>query len=263
MTQRSPRFRPEQLRGAVREEYARFARDPTAPRHFLSGRPLLERIGYPRDWLEGVPEDAVTGFAGVGNPFLAGPLPPGALVVDLGSGAGLDALIAARRVGSRGRVVGIDLTADMLRRADRSARRVEATHLSFVRGLMEAIPLPDAVADVVISNGAINLSPDKRAVYREVYRILRPGGRLQVADVVLGQPLSPAVRDLIHFWTGCVAGGLPTDEYRGVLEGAGFQAVEVLQKHDVFRGAPVERRAASCGALGATLRARKAGDPLG
>jgi SAM-dependent methyltransferase len=192
----------EQLRKAVQAEYVEVAVNPTKGFHFHTGRPLAEKLGYDAADVGQLPDDVVESFAGVANPFVAGRLPIGAVVVDVGSGAGLDAILAARQVGPAGRVVGVDMTDAMLRKARRNAELVGATNLEFREGFAEALPLEEGWADVVISNGVINLCPDKETVYREVFRILKPGGRVQIADIVVGKPLPQDAREDIALWTG-------------------------------------------------------------
>jgi arsenite methyltransferase len=192
----------DELRTAIQDEYAEVAACPTKGFHFHTGRPLAARLGYDPVEVDWLPEPVIESFAGVGNPFALGRLAPGETVVEIGSGAGLDAILAARQIGPTGRVVGIDMTPAMLAKARRNARLVEATNVEFREGLAEAVPLADAFADVVISNGVINLCPDKEAVYREIFRILRPGGRIQIADIVVKEAVPDDAKDDISLWTG-------------------------------------------------------------
>lgn len=196
-------FDKEKLKAEVRATYARVAQNPEGDFHFHRGPEYAARqLGYDLAELRTLPESATAPFAGVGNPFRAGPLPLGARVIDIGSGAGMDCLLAGRRVGPTGRVTGIDMTEAMLERARRAAREADMPHVGFERGDMTELPLPDASVDVVISNGVINLAPDKPAVFRELYRVTRPGGRLQFADIVIEVALSEAARNDIDLWTG-------------------------------------------------------------
>jgi SAM-dependent methyltransferase len=192
----------DELRTAIQDEYAEVAVCPTKGFHFHTGRPLTTRLGYDPGEVDWLPEPVIESFAGVGNPFALGRLVPGETVVEIGSGAGLDAILAARQVGPAGRVVGIDMTPAMLAKARTNARLVGATNVEFREGLAEAVPVADAFADVVISNGVINLCPDKEAVYREVFRILRPGGRIQIADIVVKEAVPTDAKDDISLWTG-------------------------------------------------------------
>lgn len=253
----STHFPVSQLRAAIQEAYSEVALQPSCTFHFLSGRPLAERLGYGDELLLGIPEGAIDSFAGVGNPFATAALPAGAKVLDVGSGAGMDALIAARMVGPTGSVVGVDLTDAMVLRARQNAALVGATNTSFVEGVAEELPLPDGSVDVVISNGVINLCPDKPAVFRELYRVLRPGGRLQIADVLLEIPVSPHAKDLVHLWTDCVAGGVPVRDYLSMLNEAGFYTAKAVRSYDTFAGAEVEQRAHRYGARGHDVLAVK------
>jgi SAM-dependent methyltransferase len=192
----------EVLRGQVRDKYRAVAIAPDATYHFHTGRPLAARLGYDSAIVDSLPDPAVESFAGVGNPFSLRDLRPGERVVDIGSGAGFDSFVAAHQVGSAGSVVGIDMTDEMLEKARSTAEQLELAHVEFRRGLAEALPVEDGWADTVISNGVINLCADKRAVFDEIYRVLRPGGVLQFADIANGRPVPPeALRD-IDLWTG-------------------------------------------------------------
>lgn len=190
------------LRSAIQEEYAEVAACPLKGYHFHVGRAHAERLGYDPADLGPLPEPAVESFAGLGNPFVLGRLHPGETVVEVGSGAGMDALIAARQVGPAGRVVGVDMTEAMLEKARANALLVGAANAEFRRGLAEALPVPDGIADVVLSNGVINLCPDKEAAYREVFRVLKPGGRVQIVDVAVNTAVPEDGREDIALWSG-------------------------------------------------------------
>ena len=193
---------PEVLREQVREKYRAVAVDPHHTFHFHTGRPLAARLGYDTGVVDALPDRAVESFAGVGNPFSLRTLIPSERVVDIGSGAGFDSFIAADQVGPAGRVTGIDMTAEMLAKSRDTAEELGVTHVEFCEGLAEQLPVDDAWADVVISNGVINLCADKQAVFTEINRVLRPGGTLQFADIANGRPVPPeALRD-IDLWTG-------------------------------------------------------------
>jgi SAM-dependent methyltransferase len=173
----------------------------------------------------------VTGVSlGCGNPAAIGELQPGEVVLDLGSGGGIDCFLAARQVGPQGRVIGLDMTPEMIKLARRNAREVGATNVDFRYGEMEEIPLPDASVDVIISNCVINLSPDKDAVFREAYRVLRPGGRISVSDIVLDGELPAGIRERLDAWAACVAGALQEADYLAKIGAAGFERVEVLSR---------------------------------
>ena len=190
------------LRSAIQDEYAEVAACPFKGFHFRTGRPLAQRLGYPPARVDALPDAAVESFAGVGNPFSWGDLAPGETVVDLGSGAGFDALLAASMVGPDGKVVGIDMTPAMLAKARRNAELLGLDNVEFCEGYLEALPLSDAMADVVISNGVVNLCPDKTTALAEAFRILRPGGRVQMADIVVARAVPDDAKQDIALWTG-------------------------------------------------------------
>lgn len=193
---------PERLRSEVQEKYREVAEHPDGEHHFHTGRPLAARLGYPPELVDPLPDSAVESFAGVGNPFSLRDLQPGEVVVDIGSGAGFDSFVAARLVGPTGRVTGIDMTPVMLAKSRANVDVVGMPHVDFREGFAEALPIGDGEADVVISNGVINLCADKKAVFEEVVRVLRPGGVLQFADIANGRPVpEEALRD-IDLWTG-------------------------------------------------------------
>jgi len=190
------------LRAEVRDKYHAVALEPAGSYHFHTGRPLAARLGYDSDVVDALPDAAVESFAGVANPFALRRLGDGERVVDVGSGAGFDSFIAAGQVGPEGRVVGVDMTPEMLAKSRATAEVLGLSSVVFREGLAEALPVSDGWADVVISNGVINLCADKRAVFVEIFRVLRPGGVLQFADIANGRPVPvEALRD-IDLWTG-------------------------------------------------------------
>lgn len=190
------------LRAAIRAEYAAVASEPSRGFHFHTGRGLAERLGYPAEWVDPLPESAVESFAGVGNPFALGRLRRGERVLDLGCGAGFDCVLAARQVGPAGRVIGVDMTPAMLAKASANAAALGCGNLEVRQGYIESLPVESASIDVVISNGVINLSPDKAAVFAEIMRVLKPGGRIQIADIIVTRPVPDAARNDIALWTG-------------------------------------------------------------
>ncbi len=191
----------ELLKSEIKKTYASVSEQPQTDFIFPTGRAWAEDLRYP-DELANVPEGAVESFAGVANPWTMGRLAPGERVLDLGSGAGTDSLIAAQMVGRTGRVTGIDMTPEMLSRARAAAAQMRATNVEFVESEAEQLPFADGSFDVVVSNGVIDLIPDKDAVFAELHRVLTPGGRLQIADVTIQNPLSAEGRRNIDLWTG-------------------------------------------------------------
>jgi arsenite methyltransferase len=192
----------DRLRAEVKLKYREVASDPTKGFHFHTGRPLARMLDYSMDVVDALPDPVVESFAGVNNPFSMGELQAGQTVVDIGSGAGFDSILAAQMVGTTGKVIGVDMTPEMSEKAGSNAPLLHLDNVEFRDGLAESLPIPDSSADVVISNGVINLCPDKMRVYREIHRVLRPGGKIQIADVVVQKPLpDDAVAD-IDLWTG-------------------------------------------------------------
>ena len=197
-----PNVDREVLRRAIQAEYAEVADHPDKGFHFHTGRTLAGLLGYDPAWLAGLPEASIKSFAGTGNPFSLGALAPGERVVDVGSGAGLDSLIAARMVGPEGRVVGVDMTPAMLDKARAAAEEAGLGNVRFRHGYGEALPVEDGWADVVISNGVLNLMPDKAAALAEMARVLRPRGRLQFGDILVQMPVPLSAKEQIGLWTG-------------------------------------------------------------
>jgi SAM-dependent methyltransferase len=191
----------QRLKSEIRKTYASVSQEPAKDFVFPTGRAWAEDLGYP-DELSTVPDTAVESFAGVANPFSLGRLESGEKVLDIGCGAGTDTLVAAQMVAPAGRVTGIDMTPEMLSRARAAAAEMGATNVEFAEGDVEQLPFPAASFDVVISNGVIDLIPDKDAVFSEIFRVLRRGGRLQIADVTIQQPVSEEGRRDIDLWTG-------------------------------------------------------------
>jgi SAM-dependent methyltransferase len=191
----------ELLKSEIKKTYASVSDEPEREFIFPTGRAWAEDLGYPPE-LRNVPDGAVESFAGVANPWTMGRLSPGECVLDLGSGAGTDSLVAAQMVGERGSVTGIDMTPEMLAKARGAAAAMGAGNVEFVESEAERLPFADASFDVVVSNGVIDLIPDKDAVFAELYRVLAPGGRMQVADVTIQKPVSEEGRRKIDLWTG-------------------------------------------------------------
>jgi arsenite methyltransferase len=192
----------ESLRTAIQEEYELVALEPERGFHFHTGRPLAKLLDYADEWLQGLPERAIESFAGTGNPFSMDPLKPGEYVVDVGCGAGIDSLIAAKMIGAIGQVVGVDMTPAMLNKARRNAAEAGLANVEFREGYGEALPVPNAWADVVISNGVLNLMPDKVAALQEMARVLKPDGRLQIGDILVEKAVPDSAKQEIELWTG-------------------------------------------------------------
>ncbi len=192
----------EVLREAIQEEYAEVAANPHRGFHFHTGRPLARMLEYAEEWLVGISESSIESFAGTGNPFSLGELGPGERVVDVGCGAGIDSLIAAKKVGPEGRVIGVDMTPSMLEKARQAANETGLENVEFREGYAEALPVDDGWADVVISNGVLNLMPDKAAALEEMARVLKPNGRLQIGDILVQKAVPESAKRKIDLWTG-------------------------------------------------------------
>ncbi len=222
----------DRIREAVRERYAEAARQAQSQRRAScgcdSGPSIDQRQLYELSQVQNLPDRAVLASLGCGNPTLLAELRPGETVLDLGSGGGIDVLLSAKRVGPTGKAYGLDMTDEMLELARANAREAGATNVEFLKGQIESIPLPDNSVDVIISNCVINLSADKDAVLGEAFRVLKPGGRFAVADIVIrGGPLPEPIQKMMALWAGCIAGALSEDEYRSKLAAAGFSDIDL------------------------------------
>jgi SAM-dependent methyltransferase/TusA-related sulfurtransferase len=248
------------LRLAIQEEYGAVALTPQQGFHFHTGRPLTRILGYSDAWLEGIPETSIESFAGTGSPFSIEEIRLGEHVVDVACGAGIDSLIAAKMVGPNGRVIGVDMTPAMLAKARHGAAQGQFSNVEFREGYAESLPVPDGWADVIISNGALNLMPDKAAALKEMARVLKPGGRLQISDLIVQKPVPASAKCKVDLWTGCIAGALLERELQAAVIEAGFVRFQITWRGDVFSGAPQHSSAANFGTLGINFRARKATD---
>jgi SAM-dependent methyltransferase len=214
--------------------YRAVAQDPQGDFHFEMGRALAERLGYPAAELDAVPSEAIESFAGVGYHLGLAAIAAGETVVDLGSGSGMDTFLAAGHSGSSGEVVGVDMTDEQLAKARSLAVRDGYAGVRFEQGYIEEAPVPDSSADVVISNGVINLCDDKAAVFREIARMLKPGGRLAISDIVTEHQLSEAIVCDVNLWASCIGGAMQKDDYQRAITEAGLQVV-VVQGNPQYR----------------------------
>jgi arsenite methyltransferase len=212
-----------ELRDKVKGMYRAVAEAPQGEFHFEMGRILAERLGYPARELDLVPSEAIESFAGVGYHLGLAAIATGERVVDLGSGSGMDAFLAAQQAGPDGEVVGVDMTDEQLAKARRLAERDQHVTVRFEQGYIENAPIVDASVDVVISNGVINLCDDKTAVFREIARMLKPGGRMAISDIVTEQQLTEAIVCDVNLWASCIGGAMQQDDYRRAIEAAGLQ----------------------------------------
>jgi len=224
------------IKGQVRQGYAKIARDGGSCCSSSSccggsniARNISKTIGYSEEEMGSVPEGANLGL-GCGNPVAIASLKDGETVLDLGSGAGFDAFLAAQRVGKTGRVIGVDMTPEMVNRATENARKGNYSNVEFRLGEIEKLPVEDNCVDAVISNCVINLSPDKRSVFQEAFRVLKPGGRIMVSDLVLAKELPDFVKQSVEAYVGCLAGAVMKEEYLGFIEEAGFKDIKILSQ---------------------------------
>jgi arsenite methyltransferase len=209
-------------------------RTPAHTHHVPTGREACTFVGYPDDRLTQLPASAIESFAGVGYPFAAKMIRPGDTILDVGSGSGTDLLIAAQEAGERGHLIGLDMTAAMVEKGKNNAAAASVRSVRVLEGNAENIPLADGSVDVVTSNGVFNLVPDKRAAFAEIHRVLRPGGRVQIADIAVGRPLSGECVSDPKLWAECIVGATLMDEYLTMIEHAGFVHVEALGHFDYF-----------------------------
>lgn len=239
-------FNTDYLREQVRATYDRVARAPHGEFHFHRGPAYAhDYLRYDAEDLDALPEAATARFAGVGNPLRIGPVHPGETVLDHACGAGTDLLLAARRVGPTGHVVGVDMT-EAMRDCARAAAELAglSERVEIVNGYMEALPLPDACVDLVISNGVINLAPDKVRVFREIHRVLKPGGRLYLADVVVARELTLDARENPDLWAACIAGAMVEDELPDIAASCGLIDGRITEHFDCFRDTSAEVKVA-------------------
>lgn len=220
----------DDLRTRVREMYQKVADEPTGEFHFEMGRPLAERLGYPPEELDQIPPASIESFAGVGYYFDLANLKSGETVLDLGSGSGMDSFLAALKVGSDGSVIGIDMTEEQLRKAENLASSAGFENLTFRKSLIESLDVEDGSIDVVISNGVINLCPDKKSVFSEISRVLRKGGRMAIADIVTEKELPENVTCDASLWAACIGGAAQEKSYRELVSDAGLRINAVREQ---------------------------------
>ena len=246
-----------ELEAKVKDMYRHVAQEPHAEYHFETGRPLAERLGYPTELLDRMPGGAIESFAGVGYFFDLAELQRGERVIDLGSGSGMDVFCAAIQVGEEGQVVGVDFTAEQLAKGRGLAERGRLEHVEFREGRIEAIPAGDDAFDCVISNGVINLSPRKDRVFAEAQRVLKPGGRLAIADIVSDQQLKESIVCDADLWASCIGGAAQQDAYREAIEGVGFRIEDMRDNPYEFISDRARDASAKYGVRSASLLAIK------
>jgi ubiquinone/menaquinone biosynthesis C-methylase UbiE len=246
-----------ELTEKVQRMYRAVATEPEGDYHFELGRPLAERLGYPADVLDRIPDGAIESFAGVGYFFDLAGLREGETVIDLGSGSGMDAFFAATQVSAAGKVIGVDFTPEQLAKARLLAEKHGFDRIEFREGRIERLPLEDGIADCVISNGVINLSPEKERVFAETARVLRPGGRLAIADIVSEQQLKQSIVCDADLWASCIGGAAQQDAYREAIEAAGLRIEDIKENPYEFISERARDASAKYGVKSVSLLARK------
>lgn len=240
-----------QVANAVRDMYHEVAVSPGKPFHFPVGYDSCLNLGYLQKDIDALPVSAVESFAGVGYPFLADVIAPGDTVVDIGAGSGVDTLIAGFRTGQEGQVYGIDITPAMIEKARENIEKAGFDNIRIIESEADAIPLDEASVDVVTSNGVLNLVPDKAQAFREIFRILKPGGRIQIADIVLSKPVPAKSKSNAQLWAECIVGAEPVHEYLDIIRSAGFKDVNVIDRLDYFKDSSNESTKKAANDLGA------------
>lgn len=253
----------EHIFGAVTQMYTQVANSPQTEFHFPTGRKACEFVHYPAASLDSLPPKALESFAGVGNPFVADAIHPGDTVLDIGSGSGTDVLIAQRRVGARGKICALDMTEAMRTKLKGILDQNGIKNVEILSGNAESIPLGDAAVDVVTSNGVLNLVPDKARAIAEIFRVLRPGGRLQLADIALRQPVAPRFKNDPSLWAECVVGAVSEERYLEMFRAAGFQDVGIVDHLDYFAGSNSDKTREVAGLFGAHSVVLRATKPAG
>lgn len=250
----------EHIIESVQAMYTEVATMPEKVFHFPTGRNACEFVGYPASQLDAIPATAVESFAGVGYPFAVEAIKQGDVVLDIGSGSGTDVLIASLLTGSKGKVYALDMTVAMRDKLRDNARQASADNIEPVEAEAENIPLPDDSVDVVTSNGVLNLVPDKKKAFQEIFRVLKPGGRVQIADIVVSQEVSEACRQDPKLWAECIVGAMESDDYLELFREIGFKEVAKLDQLDYFSASVSKETrdvAASLGAHSIVMKALK------
>lgn len=250
----------EHIIASVQAMYTEVANLPDKVFHFPTGRAACEFVGYPAAQLDAIPASAVESFAGVGYPFAVKAIKEGDTVLDIGSGSGTDVLIASLLTGKSGKVYALDMTSAMREKLESNARKAGADNVEIIEAEAEGIPLPDASVDVVTSNGVLNLVPNKKKAFQEIFRVLKPGGRVQIADIVVSQEVSEACRQDPKLWAECIVGAMEKTDYLELFREVGFQDVAELHHLDYFAASVSQETrdvASSLGAHAMVMRATK------
>ncbi|MFW6049698.1 MAG: methyltransferase domain-containing protein [Myxococcota bacterium] len=253
----------QELRGYISELYSDVARFPRARFHFATGRPLMEHLGYPAEVLDRIPASSVECFAGVGYHFGLAPLREGEAVLDVGAGAGSDTFFAAACVGPQGRAVGVDMTDAMVAKAAEGIAAFEHDNVHFERGYAEELPFEDASFDCVTSNGVVNLTPDKDSVFAGIHRVLKPGGRLVLSDIVTGVELPPSIRESCELWAECIGGAELEQRYVQLIHASGLHVQDVRRNDYRFIQDSTAQAADKFKVHSISVFARKPGDGYG
>jgi SAM-dependent methyltransferase len=253
----------EHILESVRSMYTDVAQFPERQFHFPTGRAACEFVGYPKAQLDAIPASAAESFAGVGYPFAASAIRKGNTVLDIGSGSGTDALIASLIVGDTGKCYALDMTSAMREKLKSNAIKADRTNIEVLEGEAESIPLPDACVDAVTSNGVLNLVPDKKKAFKEIFRVLKSGGRVQIADIVVSQEISPDCRSNPKLWAECIVGAMEKEDYLGLFREIGFDDVAAIHSMDYFSGSSSESTRKVASSLGAHAIVMKATRNLG
>lgn len=251
-------FSRDHIFDAVKLMYTSVANQPEKTFHFPTGRPACEFVGYPKDQLDQITPTALESFAGVGYPFAANVITPGCTVLDIGAGAGTDVLLSALLTGPEGKVYGLDMTKAMHEKLKLNMDKMGLTNVEPLFGNAEEIPLPDNSVDVVTSNGVLNLVPDKQKSFAEIFRVLKPGGHIQISDIIINQNQEALEKSKANpkLWAECIVGAMEQDAYLASFESAGFRNLKVLDELDYFSGSSNEstkKTAASFGASSITI----------